>query len=503
MAATVQSSDLNNPSQSQQNLQPNQQPGNQSNSVSPIGSQVNQSQSSAYNPNKQQGTGYTNISQIVAANQGNQLGQTIGSDIQQSGQQAQQQVGQAQQQFNQQTAANQANTAQNAQLVQNVLNNPTQYSGASGTQGQQANQFQQLMSGAYQGPTGLNNASQLQANAANVGQMGQALNTSGGRAGLLQQFVGNPQYNQGEQTLDATLLGQSNAPQLAAARQQALQLQGQTQNAIAGAAATGQQQAQQAQQFGQAVQNQFGQQVAGINSGLQQQAASAQQQANQQYQQTLQAYQSGNITPQQAALLGITQGQQVTGNELQNINSYIQENPQAATAQNVASAQQYNQLAALQQLAGNAAPQQAQNILQQYAGQSGQAGQFAANPAVQGNSTGFQNANTAQLNAYNQQLAPSQAALAGAQNIENLVQQRQQDFASGNLAGANNINSQLTQQGLTINPNLGSWAQNNLATAWQQGNAALANANAGVGGVQTFNISPQQAALQQIQQGNS
>jgi hypothetical protein len=209
--------------------------------------------------------------------------------------------------------------------------------------------------------------------------------------------------------------------------------------------------------------------------------------------------------------LGLTQGQQVTGNELQNIGSYVTENPQQATAQNVASQQQYNQLAALQQLGGNAAPQQAQNILQQYAGQSGQAGQYNANAAVQGNATGFQNANTAQINAYNQQIDPSQTALNNSNQILNLAQQEQALATNPFSAGSSQLTG-LENQVRAISPEAAGgpggttglgWAQGSQATAQQQYNAALAAANAATGGLRTFNITPQQAALQQIQQGNS
>jgi hypothetical protein len=145
-------------------------------------------------------------------------------------------------------------------------------------------------------------------------------------------------------------------------------------------------------------------------------------------------------------------------------------------------------LAALQQLGGNAAPQQAQNILQQYAGQSGQAGQFAANPAVQGNATGFQNANTAQINAYNQALAPTQTALGNAQTASNNINTAINGATGFQKAFLQGVQQQDTQ------------ALNNAQNAY---NAALASENAGTGGLQTFNITPQQAALQQIQQGNS
>jgi hypothetical protein len=529
MAQTIQSSDLGNDQQNQLNQQSqgNQQQAGQGGATPTSGStgstgngtsggnksasgaenqapggyqqQTGQPQQqstvTSYNPNTQQGSGYTNIQSVLNANKNNQLGQTVGSGIQGQTNQAQQNLNQSQQQFNQQTAANQANTQGNSQLVQNVLGNTAQYApgGANQSQGQQ---FQQLMSGQYAGPTQLTNAQQIQNQAQNVKQLGQATGSQAGQIGLLQQFVGSPQYTQGQQSLDQLLLGQTGQPQLANARRSALQLQGQVGGALAGAQATGQQQQAQAANFGQNVQQQFGNTVAGINTGLQQQAQQQQAGANAAYQQAVSGIQSGNITPQQAALLGLTQGEQVTGNALQNVGQYLTQNPNQATAQNVASAQNYAQLDALRQLGGTYTPSAAQNVLQQYSGQDQNANQFQNQQQITGNTTGFNTANQGQIANYNSLVNPAQATLSAAQS--NLAQ-LQAAGASANGGGSGpNIGNLIRQA------EIGGYQQQvgNDQTAY---NNALAAANAATGGLQTINITPQQAALQQIaqNQGNS
>ena len=494
MAQTIQQSDLGNTNTNQPgnpNQNPNQQqsgagtaPQNQASSYqaggSSSGSQGSGTSATA-NPNQQKGSGYTNIQKIISANQGNQLGSTVAGGIQNQGQQLQSNLSNAQNQFNQGVQQNQANTSANQQLVQNVLGNASAYA-PGGQNSNQASQFQNLISGQYQGPTQLQNAQQLQNQAQNVSQLNQALNTSGGRAGLLQQFVGNPQYTQGQQSLDALLLGQqNNNPQLAAARQSTAQLGGQVNNAVNAAQAQGQQQAQQAQMFGQNVQNQLGQTVAGLNTNLQQQAQTAQNQRNSQYQKALTDLQSGNVTQDEANLLGLSQGQQVTQNALQNVGQYLQENPVQASAQNVATGQNYATIDALRQLAGQNAPQSAQNILGQYAGQEGQAGQFGSQSAYNPNSQGFNDVNSAQIADYNNQ---QQAALQAAQNAQNTYnnaeQQYLQAWQAGGGAGGNAV-----QQGF------GNIAQQDKVLAAQKQSAyqnVLNSLQQQYGGLQNINI---------------
>jgi len=458
-------------------------------------------------PNKQQGSGYTNIQKVVNANQGNQLGSAIGNNLQQTTSSAQQNLQNAQGQFNQQTQANQANTQQNQQLVQNVLNDPTQYaniasatSSQNPTNAQQGQQFQNLISGQYQGPTALNNASALQNQAAQAAQEGQALGTSGGRIALLQQAIGNPQYTQGQAGLDELLLGQSNSPALAQAKQQALTLQGQVNTGIAGAAAQGQQQTAQAQQFGTALQNQLGATATGLNNTLQQQATNAQQANNTQYQNALAALQSGNVTQQEANLLGLTQGENVynvlngagtTGNSANNAAQFLQENPNQATAGNIATAQQYAQMQALQQLGGQYAPQNAQTAFQNYQNPS-QAGTYAQQQNLIGNQTAFQNALNSTQSNYNSIAAQPAQNYANAQNINNIMQQvvnhqigPQQADALLSAAG---YGGAVDQGGNILNQI--QWAQNNLTTTQAAENAAQQQLQSQFGPGETVNIIP-------------
>jgi len=466
----------------------------------------NQSQGAGgYNPNKQQGSGFTNIQSIVNANKGNQLGSAIGNNIQNVESSAQSNLKNAQNQFQQGTQANQANTQVNQQLAQNVLNDPTQYANIAGVTNNPQNvqagqQFQSLLSGQYQGPTALANASGLQNQAANVAQMGQALQTAGGQQGLLRQLIANPQYSQGQAGLDSLLLGQSNDPSLQAAKRNALTLQGQVGSAVQGAAAQGQQQTNQAQQFGTALQNQLGSTVTNENNTLQQNATNLQNQRNTQYQNALKDLQSGNVTQDEANLLGLTQGENVydvlNGNGAAGAGSsaaaqFLKENPLAANVSNTANAQQYAQMQALQSLAGQYAPSNAQTAFQNFQN-PGQASQFQNSQAMIGDQSGLQNAINATGTNYNQLLAPATASYNQAENIEGIWNSP----TGGNLGARNAAVAALTNGAATggdIYSNI-NWAKNNLATQTAAMQAAQAQAQNQFGNLGTINIQPQASA---------
>lgn len=460
----------------------------------------------SYNPNSQQGSGYTNIQKLVGANQNNQLGSTISGDINKSSNSVQDNLNNAQSQFNGQSTANNANTAANTSLVQNVLSNPTDYYSNGNTTNQTgANQFQSLMSGVYQGPTQLNNAAQLNAQAADVSQQGKNTQSQAGIQQLLQRYVGNGQYQQGQQNLDATLLGQTGSNQLAQARQGSLALQNNVNNATNAASAQGQQYTQQAKDYGQNVQNQFSQDVTNLNSANQQTAQAAQNAQNAQYQKALSDYASGKISQQEADTLGINNGQ-LTYNI--SANPYLQQNTITANAQNSASAQDYAKYAALQNLAGSYSPQAASNILNQYAGKSGEANSFQNEAVYGGDKTGYQNAVTQDQNDYNAQSIPAQQQVASDQIINN--------WATGNLSptdisalqgmgytnewiGANASHAgQLLWQNYLQQSGAGN-NSNNLSTSWAAQNLGNANSNyqnimnalAQTYGTNTYNIQGQ------------
>lgn len=419
--------------------------------------------STSYNPNQQRGSGYTNIQRIVQANQNNRLGQAVGGGIQQAGDQTRQAIGQAQNQFQQQSQQNRADTTQNQQLVQNVLANPDQY-----TQGNQGSQFQKLLSGVYQGPTGLQNAQQLQAQAQDVNQLGQAIGTQGGQMGLLQRFVGNPQYQVGQQRLDSLLLGQTGAPALQQAKRSALGLQAQTGNAISGAEQQAKELAGKTQAFGQAAQNQFGQSVSGLESGLQQKANVEQQQRDAATNALLGQLGQGNLSSDVAQQLGIQSGALNYGIDP---TKFVTPSAVKASEQNVASAQDYAKLDALRQLSGQYAPQQAQQILGKFAGQNSQAGALNSAQPYAFDVPGLTQAYQASAQNYHSQLDPLQSALTDAQNHYNSVM---------------NSNGSGSSLGKTL---LGGVVTQNLQKAQKQYNDTLQSLQAAYG-TGTFNVLP-------------
>lgn len=172
--------------------------------------------SSNTNRTQQQGTGFTNINQILDANQG--AGQAEGNKIQsgltnqadsvRAGIQA------SQNQFNTSSSQNaaQANSAINAgtNLTQQAGESSDQY--AARLAGDTTDNFSQigtnLNNAAYTGPTGLANANQLESQGTTASQLGQLAGTGQGEQQLLANFVASPgNYTQGDASLDQLLLG--------------------------------------------------------------------------------------------------------------------------------------------------------------------------------------------------------------------------------------------------------------------------------------------------------
>lgn len=164
--------------------------------------------------NQRQGTGFTNLNKVIGINQGNKLGAAIGQGIGGQVQQTKQAVDQSQQDFNQAASKSRYDTDENKQKVQTVINDPTQIDDS------QRQDIKTFRSGKYEGPTELQNQ-QLGNQAASVQSLSNLGGSAGGRAALLQRFVGNADYNQGKQKLDSLLLGQSGGQELAQARRDA------------------------------------------------------------------------------------------------------------------------------------------------------------------------------------------------------------------------------------------------------------------------------------------
>ncbi len=157
--------------------------------------------------NKPKGTGFTNVNTILNANQGNQLGKTIQSGITNTAQGVKQDINNAQNEFNTGVQANTFGSDDNSN-VQNIVQNASGLQAGQSVDPNQLSQFQKYTAGGFGGPTSLQNADFLQGQAQQAEQLGQQVGTSGGQQNLLQRFVGNNQYGQGQKTLDQLLLGQ-------------------------------------------------------------------------------------------------------------------------------------------------------------------------------------------------------------------------------------------------------------------------------------------------------
>ncbi len=70
--------------------------------------------------NRQLGSGFTNLQQLMAANQGNKLGEAVGSGIQKTGQQVKSGLQSGVNQFQTQAQQGQLGTQSDKENVQNV-----------------------------------------------------------------------------------------------------------------------------------------------------------------------------------------------------------------------------------------------------------------------------------------------------------------------------------------------------------------------------------------------
>jgi hypothetical protein len=152
----------------------------------------------------QQGTGFTNIQRVIGASQGNKLGSAVTSGVQKVGQNVKQNIAQSGQKFQQGVQGAQLNTQQNQQQSSGLVDRAAAGQNLSQQDLDQAETFRR---GDYKGPMELENAAQLAGQGVEAETLGRLGSTAGGRQGLLQRFVGAPQYSAGQQKLDTLLLG--------------------------------------------------------------------------------------------------------------------------------------------------------------------------------------------------------------------------------------------------------------------------------------------------------
>lgn len=249
------------------------------------------------------GTGFTNIQSILAANQGNQLGSALQQGVNNQVQNVGQNINSSLANFQNQVGANNLNTTANQTAIQQALANPTSAIG-SGTQAQNIqNLFAQIRAGQYTGPTQMANANQLSQQANMVSNLGQEANTGAGQQELLQQFVGQPGYNQGEQNLDQLLLGATGQQNLNAIKNQTQGIGQQYNQANIAAQQAVTQAQQQAQQLAQNTQQETNQAITNQMTPINQALAAAQ-------------AQNSNTQANYNNLLALFAGQGITNNDV-------------------------------------------------------------------------------------------------------------------------------------------------------------------------------------------
>lgn len=268
--------DINN------NQQNTQQPQDQ---LDQNAAQSNVNASGTTTPNRQQkGTGFTNIQNILGANQGagQNLANSIGSGLNNQADSVRQGIQQSQQNFQtgynqsvgsanntintgntllgylnpqnnqapaQQSNANAAGSTSSSTTPQSnvngnvvegqTLNAGPDYSGLVNYSNQNnlSQSGQNLQNLAYNGPAGLNNSQQLLAKAANAAALGSLTGSASGQQQLLQNYAANNKnnYTSGESSLDQLLLGQQGQQTLQNAAQNVSGLGNLTKGAITSA----------------------------------------------------------------------------------------------------------------------------------------------------------------------------------------------------------------------------------------------------------------------------
>jgi hypothetical protein len=165
---------------------------------------------------------WTNLDAYLDANQDQHFGSQLAGKVQGDVDAATAAQQKADSGFKSQVDAASASPDQN--FVEQAIQNPTDFV----KNADQVSRFNKMRDASYQGPNSLTDVNDLYQPAyqatQQADQSGQSLGTEGGRFALLDRYFSDPQYNQGEKTLDNLLaVADSNAPQAFQTAQQSAQ----------------------------------------------------------------------------------------------------------------------------------------------------------------------------------------------------------------------------------------------------------------------------------------
>lgn len=173
------------------------------------------------------GSGFTNLQNILKANQGSNLGQNIGGRI--SGVVSNVKKGAAEQEsefeknLKENELGNEADIAQRQSILGKIPDVKT-YEDENKIEEPDVKAFERFRSGEYKGPTELKDIGALRSQAEQASNLGEFTRTQPGRFTLLQRFLSRPDnlYTSGEQKLDSLLLGMGGTGALKQARREAV-----------------------------------------------------------------------------------------------------------------------------------------------------------------------------------------------------------------------------------------------------------------------------------------
>lgn len=314
----------------------------------------------------QTGSGFTNVQSFLNANQNNGVGSAINNGIQGQVNQFNNDLGSGQSQFNSDIDAAKSNIDLGDSKAKGVADDASNLGAGGSLNDQQVTDYNNFTGSSYGGPTSLNNQSQLQGEANQAQQNADQTKTDSGRQGLLQQYVGQGQYSQGQQGLDNLLLNQTGGQQLQQARQTASSVQPAYNTAVSNATNTADSTANYLKNQQTDLNNQ-------VTTGYQNIGNAAQANYNQlnstvptEYNNDLALLNADNgtvnngngyttqlnLNSQLGQILGINSGQNIYDTKGTDLATTLQ-GPQNLTLAGTTAADKYAQYEALQKLAGN------------------------------------------------------------------------------------------------------------------------------------------------------
>lgn len=315
----------------------------------------------------QVGSGFTNIQNIIGANQNNGLGNAIQNGVQGQVNQFNSGLDSSQQQFNKDIDSAKSSIDLGKSQAQTAVSNASNLGAGQSLDNTDYGNFNNFTGSSYSGPTQLNNTNQLQNQAGQIQNTADNTKSDSGRQGLLSQYVGQGQYTQGQQNLDNLLLNQTGGQQLKQTRQIASAVNPSLNNAENNASGLADQTQNYLTNSQTGVKNQAVSGYQGIGNAAQANYNNLSSTVPAQYNNDLALLNADNgittgsdhgytnqmnLTSSLANLLGITNGQDIYGTKGSDLATTLQ-GPQNLSLAGTTAGDKYAQYEALSKLGGN------------------------------------------------------------------------------------------------------------------------------------------------------